>query len=136
MLGFLLRRPKLQKSLGQWGEERAGEFYQSQGWKILDRNYTNRRGKQLGEIDFVARKGDWLAFVEVKTRTSEAFGSPTDSVTTFKQGRLVRACQHYLQQHPELASCQYRIDVAAVKTDLDRRAASVTILENAVEDKE
>jgi putative endonuclease len=135
----MFKLPFLQRSsgqsLGQWGEEKACDYYRKLGWEVLDRNYYNRRGKQLGEIDFVAKKGDQLAFVEVKTRTSRTFGAPAEAVSVYKQRRLVRACQHYMAQHPKLASCcVYRIDVAEVETDLDRKAASVTLLENAVED--
>lgn len=120
--------------LGQWGEEHVESLYKQKGYSIIEKNYFNRRGKRVGEIDLVARKDRMIVFVEVKTRTSERFGTPGEAVTYTKQRRLVRACKRFLASHPQFAEFSCRIDVAEVRTDLDKTNTSVTILENAVED--
>ena len=60
------------KSLGDRGEELAAAFLKRSGLKILKRNYTS----PTGEIDIIARDGDMVVFVEVKTRTDDQFGPP------------------------------------------------------------
>lgn len=122
------------QSLGQWGEEYIAKEYKKKGFKILDKNYFNRKGKSLGEIDFIAVKGRDLAFVEVKTRTNTAFGRPAESVDMFKQQKLVRATKMFLKYNPKYRDYDYRIDVAELITDLDRNVKDVNILVNAVED--
>ena len=66
------------RAYGNEGEQAACEYLQKKGWKILDRNV--RRGR--GEIDIIARKRKIIAFVEVKRRSSLAFGSPAEAVNT------------------------------------------------------
>jgi len=121
--------------LGQWGEEHVAKLYEQQGFQVIAKNYRAQGGKQVGEIDLIALRGRELVFIEVKTRTNQAFGTGAESVTDAKQRKLVRACKHYLQKHPEFSDYQYRIDVAIVTSDLDRQDASVTILPNAVDDR-
>ena len=122
------------KTLGQWGEEYIADVYRRKGYKLLDKNYFNRKGKQVGEIDLIAVKDKNLVFVEVKTRTSAAYGSPAEAVNAFKQRRLIKASKLFLYLHPEFSDFNCRIDVAELKTDLDRKQRDVTIIENAIED--
>jgi len=125
---------KTKQSLGAWGEDYIAKEYKKKGYKILDKNYFNRKGKQLGEIDFIALKDKDLAFVEVKTRTNTAYGRPGESVDFFKQQKLVRASKKFIQDNPAYKDFQYHIDVAELICDLDRTVRDVNILVNAVED--
>jgi putative endonuclease len=98
-----------QRSIGESGEDIAAAYLQGLGFRILTRNYR----KRFGEIDIVAEEGDALVFVEVKTRTSTAFGSPLEAVDIRKQRRMARAALDYLgsrKQHGRSA----RFDVVAV----------------------
>lgn len=122
------------KSLGQWGEDEVASLYEQRGFRIVARNYFNREGRRLGEIDLVAVKDRMLVFVEVKTRTSKAFGSAAEAVTFWKQQRILKASKRFLALHREFSDYTCRIDVAEVMVDLDRTNRSVRILENAVED--
>src|SRR5437588_6793506 len=70
---------------GRRGEKLASRFLRGRGYKILYRNFKDRRG---GEIDIVCRDGDSLVFVEVKTRGGEEFGRPIDAVDRQKQMRV------------------------------------------------
>lgn len=123
--------------LGRRGEDWAQEEYKKRGFSIIARNEFNTTGKQLGEIDFIARNKSVLAFVEVKTRSSGAdrYGKGVESVNQFKQIKILKAVKLYLHKHSELQQLQPRIDVCAIEViNVDKNQYSVIILENVVED--
>ncbi len=102
---------KSRKALGQWGEEQAIRYLQSQGFHIIARNY--RYGRQ-GEIDIVAKDGECWVFVEVKTRRSRQFGAPEESITLAKQTQLRKLAVAFLvEQGIEDAEC--RFDVISIE---------------------
>src|SRR3954451_15768526 len=70
--------------LGRRGEQAAADHLTELGWQILDRNWRCREG----ELDIVARDGTELVFVEVKTRSSLAFGAPAEAVDRVKAARI------------------------------------------------
>lgn len=78
-------------SLGAAGERHAAHFLVQKGFTILARNYKTR----LGEIDLIAKQGDVIAFVEVKTRTSHYFHSSL-LITPTKQRRIAKAAQQFI----------------------------------------
>jgi putative endonuclease len=97
------------QTLGRWGEEQAARFLRRKGMKIVERNLRT----PVGEIDIVARQRRTLVFVEVKTRSSNAFGAPQEAVGPVKQRQILRAASWYLnatKQH----GLQSRFDVVAV----------------------
>jgi putative endonuclease len=94
---------------GAAAEELAAEFLEGRGLRIVERNYRCR----FGEIDLVARSGTVLVFVEVRARTSEAFGGAAGSITVAKRRRLVAAARHYLAKHRVHRAC--RFDVVLVR---------------------
>ena len=96
------------RALGQWGEEQAAQWLTQRGWRILAKNFRCR----MGEIDLVAENGTYLAFVEVKLRKDDRFGSACESVTPAKQRRLRVAAEYYLMGHP--TELKPRFDVAEV----------------------
>lgn len=79
------------KSLGKIGEDIAEELLRSKGYKIIKRNF--RFGK--GEIDIIAKDGDCLVFVEVKSRKNLDFGEPEYSITKSKQKQLKKIAEAY-----------------------------------------
>ncbi|MEG1774632.1 MAG: YraN family protein, partial [Oscillospiraceae bacterium] len=81
---------------GVRGEQFAACMLLGDGYEILARNYRTRRG----ELDLVAKKGDTLAFIEVKTRSARSLGSPASAVTPAKQRCLIRAALDYLANNP------------------------------------
>jgi putative endonuclease len=80
------------RGAGSLGEEAAEEALRKKRYRILDRNYQT----PVGEIDLVARQGRCLCFVEVKRRSSTAFGHPAEAVTAEKKRRIARAAEWYL----------------------------------------
>src|SRR3990172_5985671 len=99
----------LRRQLGDAGEDLAAAALKKLGYKILERNYTC----SLGEIDLIARQGQTLVFIEVKTRRSERFGAPQDAVSPPKHARLRRLAAYYLKQK-RLAEVPVRFDVVAI----------------------
>jgi putative endonuclease len=79
---------------GARGEKLACAFLRRNGYKILYRNF---RGRRSGEVDILARTGDTLVFVEVKTRTREDFGRPAEAVNAAKQKLISRGALAWLQ---------------------------------------
>lgn len=77
--------------LGDRGERRARRYLKRSGYKILERNFKN----PFGEVDIIAKKGDVVAFIEVKTRSSDLFGMPSEAVLRDKKRRYVRAAEFY-----------------------------------------
>ena len=92
------------------GEKLASRFLRRRGYKILYRNFKERRG---GEIDIVCRDGDTLVFVEVKTRRDEEFGRPVEAVDRQKQLRISKGGLAWLRllDNPEIT---FRFDVVEV----------------------
>lgn len=91
------------------GEDKACEYLKKIGFKILERNYR----KTYGEIDIIALDKDVLAFIEVKTRTSDQFGSPLEAITYWKLKSLIKTAQYYKMTHPKLPE-SLRIDAVSV----------------------
>lgn len=96
-------------ALGRRGEDIAAAFLVDAGYTILDRNWRCNQG----EIDVVAFDGSETAFVEVKTRTSVAFGHPLEAITTLKLARLRRLAAAWCAAHPGDHG-RIRIDAIAV----------------------
>ena len=100
------------RALGAHGEGRAARWYEARGYTVLDRNWRCREG----ELDLVLARGRTVVFCEVKTRSSDAFGSPAEAVTRTKQLRLRRLAMRWLDEH-EVAPSNVRFDVAGVVGD-------------------
>ncbi|MEM8954529.1 MAG: YraN family protein [Verrucomicrobiota bacterium] len=99
------------REIGVLGERLAARYlYLREGYKVLGENYRAPKG---GEVDLVCRDGDVLAFVEVKTRTSEGYGRPIDAVDDVKRRLVAKGALHWLRQlnHPNI---NFRFDVAEV----------------------
>lgn len=96
---------------GRWGEDLAARHLERLGLEILERNWRCREG----EIDIIAGDGesDTIIFCEVKTRTSEDFGSPLAAVTPRKMQRLRVLAGEWLRSHDRHAR-EVRIDVIGI----------------------
>ncbi|MDE7329748.1 MAG: YraN family protein [Clostridia bacterium] len=83
---------KHNKDLGKKGEAKARRYLFFKGWKILESNYRT----PFGEIDIIARKGDVIAFIEVKTRLSDVFGLPSEAVDGMRKQRYIMGANYFL----------------------------------------
>ena len=98
------------RDLGKLGEEMAAAHLTEKGYRILERNYRC----PLGEVDLVARDGETLVFVEVKSRSSLAYGYPQEGVTASKKRKLEQLAVYYMGEKGWKGE-QCRFDVAAVR---------------------
>ncbi len=114
------------KEVGAMGEHLAARWLSKHGRKVLYRNY---RGSNRGEVDIVARHRDVLTFVEVKSRTSTAFGRPADAVGPDKQRLIQRGAMDWLRLlgYPDI---QIRFDIAEVLF-IEGELPQVNVIENA-----
>ena len=90
------------------GQKIAGPFLRRSGYKILERNYRS----PFGEVDIIAGKGDVVAFVEVKTRSSDRFGLPSEAVDRRRMERYANAARFYFSGRE--IDCTVRFDVIEV----------------------
>lgn len=114
------------QAVGRRGEEAARAFLKRQRVRILAENFACA----AGEIDLIARDGDTLVFVEVKARTSAAFGPPHLAVHIRKQRQIVRAAEWYLAEQ-RLAEVACRFDVLALTFPEDGGAPRIDWVRNA-----
>ncbi len=101
---------------GKKGEEIASKYLKKNGYKILEKNFR----KPYGEIDIIAQKGENIAFVEVKTRKNDLYGTPAEFVTAKKQARLKKAAYTYIQQNN--LDAEFTFDIIEVYLNTEGKA--------------
>jgi putative endonuclease len=115
------------KETGDLGEKLAGNFLKKNGYRICQTNYRCSHG----EIDIIAKKKDYLVFVEVRTKRSAQFGTPEESITCSKKEKLVASALSYMDTMPLQRGQSWRIDFVAVELDRDNKATRIELIENA-----
>lgn len=98
----------IHNDLGHTGERLARLYLQQKGYRILAMNWIYRRL----EIDLIASFNQTTIFVEVKSRSSVAFGQPEDFVNLQKQKKMIRAAEHYIALNKHVA--EIRFDIVAI----------------------
>ncbi len=116
------------KELGTHGERLAEEHLVGLGYRILDRNWRWRKG----ELDLVAERGQEIVFVEVKSRRSQTYGLPEESITRAKREKLIQAAYAYLGS-ANRQDVHWRIDVVAIDMDRDGEVVRLEHIVSAVE---
>ena len=118
------------KKLGAQGEQIAINYLHNRGYHILERNYRNK----LGEIDIIAKHGNDLVFIEVKTRSDNMFGSPLEAVTSAKQRQLAKVALEYLSRQNCLDQ-PARFDVVGIllraKPEAQSQEAKIELVQHA-----
>jgi putative endonuclease len=104
------------KDTGNKGEEMATDYLVKQGYTILHRNWRFKNW----EVDIIANKGKFLHFIEVKTRTSSAYGKPEESISKQKMDNLMNAAEEYQYQNAQWKFIQF--DVLAITLRYDQPA--------------
>jgi len=124
---MFLKKPTEKQIIGQKGEDEAVKYLKNKGFSILDRNYR----KPWGELDIVAKKGEWLYFIEVKTVTrsgvetkfqvprnlvsgSDDDYEPEDNIHPWKIKRLSRAINTYLLEKKIDDKADWQVDAISV----------------------
>lgn len=115
------------QAFGKWGEAKAADYLKDKGYIILEMNYRT----PYGEIDLIALDQQTVVFVEVKTRRTQTFGFPEDSVNSAKRTHMVNSAQVYMQTVGEM---DWRIDVIAVSIRETNQPPEIIHFENAIYD--
>ncbi len=125
--GSTARELTPQAAIGRWGEHEAEKFLKRAGFKLLGRRVRpNRRD----EIDLVMRRGRVIAFIEVKTRSSERYGRPATAIDRRKRHALRRAAAAWLRR-AKYPAAAYRFDVVEVISEPESEQPTIRHLENA-----
>lgn len=98
------------RKIGQKYEQLAENYLKNKGYEILCRNYCC----PYGEIDIIAKQGDYLVFIEVKYRKSNGYGTPGEAVNVKKQRHISRAALSYYAAHGYREEIPCRFDVIEV----------------------
>jgi putative endonuclease len=120
-----IMKAMLSRLLGQRGERAAARYLRRRGMRILTRGFRTSRG----EIDLIAREGDVLVFVEVKSRRQ---GAPAEAVTPEKQRRITLAALQFQRKY-EVLEVRSRFDVVAIVWPDDRREPHIEHIRDAFE---
>lgn len=99
-------------TVGRRGEREAERYLRRSGYRIIERNYRTRRG----EIDRITEEGETIVFVEVRFRSSDRYGSPSETVDRRKRRRLILAAAHYLAGRG-LTDRPCRFDILSLSPD-------------------
>ena len=113
------------KTTGNYGEKLACDFLKRNGYKILERNYRIRGG----EIDIVARDGEYLVFVEVKARHSHEYGLPVESITPWKIKSLLKTALFY-NNKIKWENGPYRLDMVSIDFVDDPEKPKIELIKN------
>ena len=109
------------REIGKQQEDRLCSYLEKKGYRIEDRNFCCR----FGEIDIIARQGNYLVFAEVKYRRSTRLGTPDGAVNRQKRGRIIRTADYYRMKKRIMEDVPCRFDVLAVTDE------AITHYENA-----
>ncbi len=116
----------LNKCIGNYGENLARKYIEEKGYYLLEQNYLCK----LGEIDLIARDNDYICFIEVKTRYSQRYGSPLESITSSKQKKIYRTAQYYICIK-NIHKSHFRFDAIEVIISNDDRKPYINLIKNA-----
>ncbi|MEH0018902.1 MAG: YraN family protein [Desulfobacter sp.] len=115
-------------ALGKAGEQAAARFLETRGYTILERNFRHK----TFELDIIAKDGDTLCFVEVKTRSNVKKALPREFISPAKQNKMITGATYYLKKK-KLANQRVRFDVAEVVYKGANASAppEITLIQNA-----
>lgn len=114
------------KILGAKGEDIARKHLVQNLYHIVAENYRTK----FGELDIIAKEGEVLVFVEVKTRIGHEYGLPQEAVDFKKQNKIIRAALKYMETHPHPGT--WRVDVIAIELDWHGKLQYFEHIRNAV----
>ena len=120
---------KYRQIIGKQGEDKAKNYLKRRGYQILECNYRTK----AGEIDLIAKEKDCLVFVEVKTRTTEEYGTPAEAVSFYKQQHMVKSAQHYLVRHGGECECRFDVIEVRIQTRGFLKIAKINHLKNVLQ---
>lgn len=115
------------REIGCKYEEKACEYMQKQGFRVLERNFRCRQG----EIDVIGEQDGYLVFVEVKYRMTKTSGTAEEAVTYAKQKRICRTADYYRYKHQIGNDRPIRYDVIAIQGEAKDEKEEIRWYQNA-----
>ncbi len=120
--------------IGARGELKAMEYLKKNDYKILDRNWFNRTGQRLGELDIIAQKDNVIIFVEVKTRKVDSLNlvnaiNPEEQINVRKIDKLQKIAETYINEN-DLWESDWRFDAVSVIFYSNNKKPKIEHLEN------
>jgi len=100
------------KDIGNKNEKLAQKFLEKKGYKILDTNFSTK----FGEIDIIAKKGNFIVFVEVRSKSYSYFGKPFETVDKNKIKKILKTAQIYIS-NKNLQNLDVRFDVISIENE-------------------
>lgn len=113
-------------NLGRSGEKIAAKFLKRNSYVILERNFSS----PFGEIDIIAKDKDAIVFIEVRTKRTDEYGLPVESIRRAKIKRLVRIAWFYIKGR-NLEDSIFRFDVASILIGKEGGKPEVTLIKDA-----
>ena len=116
-------------SIGNLGEEAAVKALKKQKYEILERNYRTK----MGEIDIIAKDGEYTVFVEVRLRKTNDFGSPADTIDERKQQKIIKTAQYYAVRN-DIYDTPMRFDAVLINAKVQNGKltdSEIEIIKNA-----
>ena len=114
------------RQIGDIGEQFAEKFLRKNGYKILERNFL----RKCGEIDIIASKGEYIVFVEVKTRKTNSLTQPVEAVTKKKIRCIVKTASLYLAENKIDSFCRFDICEVFLSPD-NHKLEKINYIEDA-----
>lgn len=114
------------KDIGSLGEDIAETYLRQVGYTVLDKNFRCK----LGEIDIVGKDGDYICFIEVKTRYGSIYGSPSEAVTYSKRLRIYKTAETYIMRK-KLFKFNFRFDVIEIILNKCNNNTSIKLIKDA-----
>lgn len=119
----------LKREIGDKGEYLAAKYLKKLKYKIIEKNFNVPK---YGEIDIIAKDGEYIVFVEVRLRKNSLHGTAAETVDVFKQRKIIKAAQAFLVQNNATES-PARFDVVTITGDPDGKY-DIELIKNAFEE--
>ena len=118
--------PNTKQRFGKKGESLAARHLKRSGYRIIEKNFRTKQG----EIDIIAKDGDTVVFVEVKSRKTDRFGNPKWAITPRKQRKISMVALEYLKATQQI-NVKARFDVVSINRAQESRR--IELIKNAFE---
>ena len=114
------------KDIGSLGEDIAETYLRQIGYTVLERNFRCK----IGEIDIIGKDGDYICFIEVKTRYGSIYGRPCEAVTYSKRHKIYKTAETYIMRK-KLFKFNFRFDVMEIILNNSNDNPSIRLIKDA-----
>ena len=112
------------KTIGNLGEKIASDYLVHEGYNIMESNFRHK----TGEIDLICKDGEYIVFIEVKTRNSNYYGEPAEAVDYRKRLKITRTAELYIMKK-KLVNTNFRFDIVEIM--LSKDTYKINLIKNA-----